>query len=74
MNYEDYEDFEDFEAEVIEAQDSDIANNTVVEDSDREKVQKSGVTVSEKINFKHFFFFCLLIFFFFSIFILSQSK
>ena len=41
--------YEDYEADVIESQeDIEVIDNIVVEDSDKDKTQKSDVTVSEK--------------------------
>ena len=47
--------YDDYEVEVIDAQDTNIANNTVVKDSDKDKSETSGVTVSLKmfINYKN---------------------
>ena len=47
--------YDDYEVEVIDAQDTNIANNTVVKDSDKDKSETSGVTVSLMIfiNYKN---------------------
>ena len=49
-------DYDDYEADVIESQeDTEIVDNIVVEDSDKDKTQKSDVNVSEKNIFKNTF-------------------
>ena len=49
-------DYDDYEADVIESQeDTEIVDNIVVEDSDKDKTQKSDVNVSEKTSLKTLF-------------------
>ena len=47
-----YQDYDDYEVVIIDAQDPDIVDNIVVEDSDKDKSETPGVTVSEWMSVK----------------------